>query len=112
MIHRRPWLVAALGGVSEEVCRVKLRAIPKLIQIAVKKIGAGFGHVVHLRSAIASFIHRVRERIHRDFRIEFSPKTRFVESPLFKLVKGSFVSSPSTMKPFESAGKPLNCTLP
>ena len=44
--------------------------------------------------------------------IEFSPKTRLVESPLLRLVRGSLVSSPSTMYPLESAGSPLNSTLP
>ena len=44
--------------------------------------------------------------------IEFNPRTRFVESPLFRFVSGSFVSRPSTMYPFEKAGSPLNSTLP
>lgn len=44
--------------------------------------------------------------------IEFQPSTKLVESPLFRLVSGSSVSSPSTMWPFENAGRPLNPTLP
>ena len=41
------------------------RSVPQLVQISVKLIRAGFGHVVDLRSAVSSLIHRVRKRVHR-----------------------------------------------
>jgi hypothetical protein len=79
----------------------------------VKLVRARFGDVVNLRRAVPALIDRIGQSVDAvTSEIEFSPKTRLVESPLLRSVRGSLVSSPSTMYPLESAGSPLNSTLP
>ena len=63
----------------------------------MKLVGTGFSDVVDLRCAITSLIDAIGERIDSDLRNGVEPRTRFVESPLFRFVSGSFVSRPSTM---------------
>jgi hypothetical protein len=47
--------------------------------------------------ATEALIHGIGKRVDGHFGDELSPRTRFVERPLLRLVNGSFVSSPSTI---------------
>ena len=59
VIHRGARLVVSGGGVRKEIRRIELRAVPQLVQVSVKPVGAGFRDIVDLRSAIPALIDRV-----------------------------------------------------
>ena len=68
MVHGRARFVISRRGVREIVGRVELRAVPQLIQISVKLVGAGFRDVVDLRRSIPSLIDGIGKRVDRHFR--------------------------------------------
>ena len=56
------------SGIREIVGGVEPRAVPQLIEVPVKLVGAGLGDVIDLRRAVAPLVHGIGERVHRDFR--------------------------------------------
>ena len=61
-------------GVRKEIGGVELRAVPQLVQVSVKPIGAGFRDVVDLRGAVPALIDRVGNRVDRHLRDRIQSK--------------------------------------
>ena len=56
------------GGVGKEIGGIEFRAVPQLVQVSVKPVGAGFRDVVDLGSAVPALIDRVGDRVDRHLR--------------------------------------------
>ena len=60
----------------------------------MKVIGTGFGHIVDLRRAIASLIHRIRKRVDRHFRNRIQPQDQVGREAAVEIGKRVFRFQP------------------
>ena len=74
VIHRGARLVVSGRGVRKEIRGIELRAVPQLVQVPVKPVGAGFRDIVDLRSAVPALIDRVGDGVDGHLRDRIQPQ--------------------------------------